>query len=190
MDTKLNINNTVENENKKQKSILREIFDWVLAITLAYFIAFFVTHVLIINTVVPSESMQPTINVNDRLITNRLSYLFNEPKRGDVIVLPSPDEEGVLFVKRIVGLPNETVDIINGEVYIDGTKLEEDYVSSPITDHTKNSSYTVPEGCVFVMGDNRAESIDARYWHNKYLKIDDIKGKVIFRYFPGIKFIS
>ncbi len=190
MDTKLNINNTINNQDKKQKTILKDVLEWVLAIGVAFLIAYFITHVLIINTVVPSESMQPTINVNDRLITNRLAYLFKEPERGDVIVLPSPDEEGVLFVKRIIGLPNETVDIIDGEVYIDGVKLEEDYVSSPITDKTRNSSYQVPEDCVFVMGDNRAVSVDARYWHDKYLKIDDIEGKVAFRYFPGIKIIS
>ncbi len=190
MDTKLNINNTINNDQKKHKTILRDIFEWAFAIALAYVIAYFVTHVLIINTVVPSESMQPTINVNDRLITNRLAYTFSEPKRGDVIVFPSPDEEGVLFVKRIIGLPNETVDIIDGEVFIDGVKIEEEYVSSPITDRTKNSSYTVPEGSVFVMGDNRANSIDARYWHDKYVDIDDIEGKVVFRYFPGIKIIS
>lgn len=167
-----------------------EIFDYIKAILIALVIAFFVTHFIIINTVVPSDSMQNTIHVGDRLVTNRLAYTFCSPKRGDIIVFPYPDDESILYVKRIIGLPGEKVDIIDGEVYIDGEKLQEDYVSSEITDSTKNSSYEVPENCVFVMGDNRGVSLDARYWKNKYVNIDDILGKVCFRYYPTISIIK
>lgn len=134
--------------------------------------------------------MQNTINTNDRLITNRLAYKFSSPQRGDVIVFPYPDDTSILYVKRIIGLPGERVDIIDGDVYINDVKLQEDYLSSEITDSTKNSSYEVPDNCVFVMGDNRAVSLDARYWRNKYVNIDDILGKVCFRYFPNPSIIK
>lgn len=166
-----------------------DILNFTKAIIIALFIAFIVTNFVIINTVVPSDSMQNTIHTGDRLITNRLAYLFSEPQRGDIIVFPSPDNKEVLYVKRIIGLPNETVDIIDGTVYINGLKLEEEYVSSDIIDSTKNSTYEVPDGCVFVMGDNRETSIDARYWKNKYVNIDDILGKVCIRYFPEPKIV-
>ncbi len=177
-------------EIKGEKSIKKDVIEWVKAIGLAVFIAVFITHFLIINAVVPSDSMQNTILVGDRLITNRLAYTFGEPKRGDIIVFKDPDGKHDLFVKRIVGLPNEKIDIIDGVVYVDDVKLEEDYVSSEIIDKTRNSSYTVPEDSVFCLGDNRLVSRDARYWKNTYLKTDDILGKVVFRYFPSPKIVK
>ncbi len=176
--------------NNEKKSILKEVLDWVKTIVLALLIAFIITHVFIINAIVPSNSMESTINIGDRLVANRLSYLFSEPQRGDIIIFPNPDDESVLFVKRVIGLPNETVQIINGEVYIDGNKIDEEYVSSEIIDNTKNSKYEVPEGTVFCLGDNRLYSRDARYWNHTYLDIDKIKGKVCFRYFPWPKVVK
>lgn len=178
----------LDNKDKNGKS---EIFEWIKTIGLALIIAYIITHYIIINAVVPSDSMETTIMTGDRLITNRLAYTFKDPERGDIIVFPYPDDEDVLFVKRVIGLPGETVTIEDGNVYIDGELLEEDYVSSDIIDKTRNSGpYVVPEDSVFVMGDNRLMSKDSRYWENKYVSEDKILGKVLFRYFPLPKIVK
>lgn len=177
------------NENKK--AFVKELISWVKTIVIAVLFALFITNFIIINAQVPTGSMQNTIMPNDRLIANRLAYTFSEPQRGDIIVFPYPDDESKLFVKRIIGLPNEVLEIVNGKVYIDGELLEEDYVSSEITDSTMNCGpYVIPEGHVFMMGDNRGNSEDSRYWENTYLDEDKILGKVLFRYYPTISFIK
>lgn len=182
----------LQNKNIKKisnNSVINEILDWLKPITLAFFIAYIVTNFLIINTVVPSESMEKTINTGDRVITNRLAYIYDIPKRGDIIVFPSPDDDTIL-VKRVIGLPGETINIVDGEIYVNDEILIEEYVSSKINDKTKNSEYTVPDNSVFVMGDNREFSFDSRYWHHKYVEIDNILGKVVFRYYPKLQLIS
>ncbi len=176
-----------ENENK----VVKEIISWVKTIALSIAVALFITHVVIINAEIPTGSMETTIMTNDRLIANRLAYKFTDVKRGDIIVFPYPDDESKLFVKRVVGLPNEVVEVIDGRVYINGELLEETYTSSEITDFTRNSGpYVVPEGRLFMMGDNRQNSEDSRYWENKFLEIDKISGKVLFRYYPNISVIK
>ncbi len=175
--------------DEKEEKIIKEAFYWVISIGVALLIAYIITRYVIINATVPSDSMQNTIMVGDHLITNRLAYKVSEIERGDIVVFPSPDDNETLLVKRVIGLPNETVDIIDGDVYIDGEYLYEDYVSSEIIDKTKNSSYLVPEDSVFVLGDNRYVSKDARYWKNTYVSEDAILGKVIFRYWPNPKIV-
>lgn len=177
------------NENKK--AIAKEVISWIKTIIVAILVALFITNFIIINAKVPTGSMKNTIMPNDRLIANRLAYTFSEPQRGDIVVFPYPDDESKLFVKRIIGLPNEVVEIVDGNVYIDGELLEEDYVSSQITDSTVNSGpYVVPEGHVFMMGDNRGNSEDSRYWQNTYLDENKILGKVMFRYYPNFSLIK
>ncbi len=172
---------------EQEDKIIKEAFNWSITIILALVIAYFILNFVIINCTVPTDSMEGTIMVGDHLITNRLAYKIHDLERGDIVVFPSPDEEDVLLVKRVIGLPGETVDIINGDVYIDGEQLDEPYVSSPIIDNTKNSSYEVPEGYVFVLGDNRMVSRDSRYWEHTYVDVDSIEGKVVFRYWPSPK---
>lgn len=177
-------------DKSTQKRIKEEVFDWIKTIIIAVVVAFFITNVIIINAEVPTNSMEKTIMIGDRLVANRLSYIFTEPKRGDVIVFPFPDNEEKLYVKRIIGLSNELVEIKDGIVYIDGVMLEEEYVSSEIVGETRNSTFLVPEGHLFMMGDNRTYSVDSRFWNNKFLDIDKIEGKVCFRYYPFPKFIK
>lgn len=170
--------------DEKKNDVLKEFFSWIKTIVLAVLLALFITNVIIVNAEVPTASMQSTIMPFDRLIANRLSYIFSDIERGDIIVFRFPDDEEKLFVKRVIGLPGEHVDIIDGKVFVDDVELVEDYVSSPIVDKTRNSSYDVPEGHYFMMGDNRANSDDSRYWDNKYLSEDKVVGKIMFRYYP------
>ncbi len=179
-----------ENETNK-KNVKDEIISWIKTFVVAIVVAVFITQVVIINAVVPTGSMKTTIMPEDRLIAFRLAYMFTDVERGDIVVFPFPDDESKLFVKRVIGLPNEVVEIIEGKVYIDGELLDEEYVSSEIIDSTRNSGpYVVPEGSLFMMGDNRLNSEDSRYWNNKFLEEDKIAGKVLFRYYPNISIVK
>ncbi len=177
------------NEELK-KEILSEIWSWIKTIFIAVCLALFITNYIIVNARVPTGSMSTTIKPEDRLVANRLSYLFTAPQRGDIIVFPFPDsdpeEELVLYVKRIVGMPNETIEIIEGEVYINGEKLVEPYTSStPLFDQAYNMEpMVIPDDHYFMMGDNRGDSEDSRYWDNKFLDKDNIVGKALFKYYP------
>ncbi|MGB8454285.1 MAG: signal peptidase I [Anaerocolumna sp.] len=165
----------------------KEILDWVKVVLAALAIAFILNNFVIVNAQVPSGSMENTVMTNDRVFALRLSYLFEDPKRGDIIVFPFPDDESVNYLKRIIGLPGETVEIKDGKVYINNSKepLEEDYLKeTPIGSY---GPYKVPDDSYFMLGDNRNISKDSRYWENPYVKRDKIMGKVKIRYYPSIK---
>lgn len=170
--------------------MVKEVWSWVKTIALALVLAFIINSFIIVNATVPTGSMENTIMPNDRIIALRLIYYFEKPERGDIVVFKYPDDESVLYVKRVIGLPGETVDIRDGRVYIDGseTPLADEYVKeTPLGDF---GPYEVPEGHYFMMGDNRNESKDSRYWDNTYVAENKILGKVYLKYFPGVKFLK
>lgn len=173
-----------EEERKRSKHPkLYDLLDWVKVIIIAFVIALFLNYVVVINSTVPSGSMEPTIMTGSRMIGLRLSYSFSEPERGDIIIFKYPDDTSQNFVKRIIGLPGETVEIIDGVTYIDGVALEEDYLAE--TPYEEDfGPYVVPEGCYFVMGDNRNNSKDSRYWENTFVPEEYIIGKALFCYWP------
>lgn len=165
----------------------KEIRDWVLMILVAIILATLVNTQLVVNAQIPSGSMENTIMTGDRVIGSRLVYKTKDPERFDIIVFHYPDNEEELFIKRIIGLPGETVNIIDGKVYIDDSTEPLD--DSFIAEEMKGSfgPYTVPEDCYFVMGDNRNNSHDSRFWDNPYVSRDKILGKAYFRYWPLTK---
>ena len=182
-----------ENSEKKQwtkEEIIKEVLSWIVILVAAFVVGHILNHHVIMKAQVPSGSMKNTIMDGDRLIGNRIAYLFLEPKRGDVVMFPYPDNENELYVKRIIGLPGETIEIIDGKVYIDGSTepLEESYLPDEMIG--SYGPYEVPEGCYFMMGDNRNISRDARDWNNKFVEKDDIVAKVVFRYAPNFSFIK
>ncbi len=164
----------------------KEILDWVKVVLTALAIAFILNRFIIVNAQVPTGSMENTVMTNDRVFAFRLSYLFEEPKRGDIVVFPFPDDESENYLKRIIGLPGETVEIIDGKVYINNSEepLKEDYLKEAPTG--SYGPYQVPEDSYFMLGDNRNISLDSRYWINPYVKRDKILGKVVLRYYPSI----
>ncbi len=166
----------------------KEIISWIQIIVAAVVIAFFLTTFIIANSRVPTGSMEPTIMSKSRVIGSRLAYLTDDPERGDVVIFHYPDDPSgkTYFVKRVIGLPGETVDIIDGKVYIDGsnTPLDEPYLAEPM-EPEEPMHFEVPEGCYFMLGDNRNNSRDARYWKNTYVEKDKIIAKVLFCYFPN-----
>ncbi len=173
----------VDVSSKRAKNVLKELFSWVMVVVCAFVLAFVITHYVIIKAEVPTGSMISTIQIDDRLIGNRLAYLFSDPKRGDIVIFPYPDDERETYIKRIVGLPGETLEIVDGVLYIDGVVYEEDYLNEPMVGSF--GPFTVPEGHYFMMGDNRNHSWDSRYWTNHYVEKGKILGKAWLRYEPS-----
>lgn len=181
-------NDSIGNENKS-KIDMKEIISWIKYIVSAVLISLFLTKFIILNAYIPTGSMENTIMPGDRIFASRLHYHFTEPKRGDIIIFKNPDNESENYVKRVIGLPGETVEIKNGEVYIDNVKFEETYLKEEMITEDKGS-YQVPEDSYFVMGDNRNNSADSRAWlTTNYVHKSKILGKVAFRYFPWPKLL-
>ena len=126
---------------------------------------------------VDGESMVPTLENGDKLIVWGAGY---EPQRGDVVIVDSYTSYGRPLVKRVIGLPGDTVSIQNGYVYINGEKLEESYLPRQgVTAAGNQEEYVVPEGCLFFLGDNRTNSQDARLWDNPYIPVDKVRSHVL-----------
>lgn len=168
------------------RAIAKEILSYIKILVIAALIALIITRFIIINAQVPTGSMESTININDRLIGFRLSYLFSEPQRGDIIIFKFPDNEKDNYVKRVIGTPGDVVVISGGKVYVNEVELSEDYIKEPMVDNGTTQTFLVPEDCYFVMGDNRNSSFDSRYWQTThFVHKDKILAKVIFKYFNG-----
>ncbi|MCR5421334.1 MAG: signal peptidase I [Lachnospiraceae bacterium] len=163
--------------------IKREIMEWILILEIAVVVAVVVNMFLIVNAVIPSASMETTIMTGDRIFGNRLAYNNHDPERGDIVIFKFPDDESQLFIKRVIGLPGETLEVKDGKVYINGssTPLEEPYVTvDPMGDY---GPVTIPSDGYFMMGDNRNQSADSRFWQHPFVYKEKILGKAVFRYF-------
>lgn len=167
----------------------KEAWEWVKIIATAAVIAFVLNTFIIANSKVPSGSMENTIMTKDRIIGSRLTYLFDEPERGDIVIFDhatGPGREKTRLVKRIIGMPGETVDIRDGRIYINGsdTPLDEPYLPEPMEE--EDMHFEIEEGCYFMLGDNRNHSADARGWFDHNVPKEEIIAKVYFRYYPRI----
>ncbi len=166
----------------------KEALSWVKTILLAAVLAALVNTFLIVNAKVPTGSMENTIMTGDRFIALRTAYWTEDPARGDVVVFRYPDSPDTLYVKRIIGEGGDRVRIEDGTVYVNGTALEEDYIAEQTIGNF--GPYDVPEGCYFMMGDNRNHSLDSRFWENRYVERDEILGKVVLCYYKDFKWVS
>ena len=173
-----------------KNSIWKELWEYIKMIIFVVAVVLVVNNFLLINARVPSESMENTIMTGDRFFGNRLAYLFDDPERFDIVVFKYPDDESQLFVKRVIGLPGETVEIKDGKVYINGSQTPLDDSFTPETPTGDYGPYVVPEGSYFMLGDNRNHSGGSRFWKQPYVEKEKIVGKAIFRYFPGIKILK
>ena len=166
---------------------MKEIMEWVKDILLAVVIAAVIL-AFFKPIIVQQKSMEPNFHAGDYLITSRQAYrLFGDPQRGDVIVFKSElldeNEKPKNLIKRIIALPGETIEIKGGEVYIDGQMLREDYLPGEAISGEMDA-VTVPEGQLFVMGDNREYSEDSRSPRVGTIEQSTIVGKVIVRLYP------
>lgn len=163
-------------ENRK-----KELFGCILTFILVF--TFFKTVILF--GFVPSESMKPTLDVSDLIIVNGFAYMKDEPRRGDIIIFKSPETafRNKILIKRVIGIPGDDLMFIDGDIYLNGELLYETYLYSenPTTKVKTNSlkDFEVPEKCYFVLGDNRANSFDSRFWENPFVSRTAIKGRML-----------
>lgn len=162
----------------KKSSFFMEILQSLLvAVILAFIIHTFIMQ----NFRIPSGSMIPTLQIQDYIFASKLTYRFNEPKRGDIIVFKYPKDTTRFFVKRLIAVGGESVALKNSKLYIDGHQVAEDYLPEGLR-FPDYGPVTVPEGNYFMMGDNRNNSSDSRDWG--FVPESLIVGKEIFIYWP------
>lgn len=193
---------TKKDKGKKEElNVKKEIFSWIRIFVIAVVIAFFVNNCIIMNANVPSGSMMNTILKGDRMIGLRTAYWFSDPKRGDIVIFENPDyyENGSLkadkykyYVKRVIGLPGDKIVIKDAKIYVNDAKepLDESYLPKEwvyVNGEDKELEYQVPKDSYFMLGDNRNNSHDARFWKNTYVKRDKILAKAEFKYWSEKK---
>lgn len=132
---------------------------------------------------VPTESMAGTINAGDHIICSRYGVDEGDIQRYDVLVFTPPDHPQMLYIKRVIGLPGETIEVRNGKVYADGQELDNSFTKGP-QNRRGDGVYKVPEGCYFFLGDNRNNSNDSRFWDEKYVPAANIQAKARLISFP------
>ena len=205
-----------EQESKKKvkkearrSALIEELISWVKSFIIMFAFALFLTQFIIINAVIPSGSMEDTIMTHDRLIGARFSYWFSEPERGDIVIFHYPVDEKKIYIKRVIGLPGETVRIEDGEIYIDDAEepLPEGYLKEKWEVLNTGFEFQVPEGCYLMLGDNRNWSEDARYWADNalneglagtqeeaeeysFVRREKILGKAVFTYFRRFRILE
>lgn len=156
------------------------IKEWSVTLIIAA-ITLFVFKVIILLGVVPSTSMEPTIHKGSIAIVNGTAYWFSKPQRGDIIVFHTEQTEEPILIKRVIGLPGEKIVFKDNNIYIDGKTLEEEYIENDVMTFSYREEFTVPDNCYFMMGDNREDSYDSRYWKDPYVPKKDIKGKYLIQ---------
>ncbi len=162
--------------------------EWVKTIVVSVVIALIIT-TFIRPTLVKGQSMYPTLEPYNYLIINKIPYMMHEPEHGDIVVfkshLKSLDGKEKDLIKRVVAVEGDEISVEDGRVYVNGVEVEEEYINGNYTPGDIN--LTIPEGMVFVMGDNRQNSLDSRDGRVGPVEIDTIRGKVLVRLFPFSK---
>lgn len=172
-------------DKEKSKGIFREILDWVIYIGIILLFTYLIITYVGVRTRVSGQSMQPTLHDGDNLLVDKLTYRFRDPKRYEIVVFPYKYEEDTYYIKRIIGLPGETVQIIDGYVYINGKKMEKDYGAEVMQDAgIAEEPITLGKDEYFVLGDNRNHSSDSRVPNVGVLKRKDLMGRAWIRIWP------
>lgn len=160
-------------------------YRWFLLPISAVLVALVLNLFVIVNAYIPSESMSPTFNKGACIFGNRLAYLSHGPERGDIIIFRHPEFGKKLLIKRVAAIGGDTVAIKNETVFINGEAVTENYSFGKTVGELEE--VTVPKGSVLVLGDNRVNSNDSRFWDYPFVDNDDIVAKAFFEYFPKWK---
>lgn len=179
-------NETAEEEEEKE-SFGKVFWEYVRMVASIVIIVLLLQNFVYINARIPSESMQNTVMVGDRILGNRLAYRFGEPERYDIVIFRFPDDESKLFIKRVIGMPGDTITIEEDGIYINDSEepLSEDFCpEQPDYSMMIGCTWTVPEDCYFMLGDNRNHSGDSRFWNNPFVAKKKILAKAGLRYWP------
>jgi len=206
-------------KDNEKVNVKKEIWEWIYCIIIAIVVALLIRYFIFTPTMIKQTSMVPTLQEGERVFLSRMMRNFDEmPERGDIIIFEMPDghpsdnqlpiayynsHDGLLdkfnryflelgkisYIKRVIGLPGEHLQIIEGQVYINGEVIEETYLVEGLETGTMDGEYcdvVIPEGCIFAMGDNRNGSMDSRVFG--CIPLDKIEGEVLFRIWPLNKF--
>lgn len=166
-------------KERPAKSALREVLE---ALVIALVLAFLIRSFVMAPFYIPSESMMPTLLIQDHLFVNKLIYRFSEPQRGDILVFKYPPDRKKDLIKRVIGLPGEKVEIRDGKVYIDGAELTEEYLPDDMVINGTFGPEVVDADSYLMLGDNRNNSADSRVWGELHKK--DIIGRAELIYWP------
>ena len=166
-----------EKKEKPKKSLKREIFEWIMVFVVAAALAFVVRTFIFEPVRVDGSSMLNTLENNEFMIATKFDYLLGDPERFDIVICDYPNtDDGMYRVKRVIGLPGETIELHGGELYVNGEHIEQNFEMTP--NETNFGPFTVPKGHYFVMGDNRANSHDSRAADVGPISRDQILGHV------------
>ena len=163
-----------------QEFIKETLSALIPALIIAFFINVFIAQAAMVED---GPSMQPNLYVGDRMMTEKVSYYFHEPRRGDIVLADEPGTD-ITLVKRVIGLPGETISVHDGHAYINGEPIDEPWVAN--FGGQEYSPKRIPDGYVFLIGDNRLRSYDSRALGP--IPLENIKGRVVFLYWPLDKF--
>lgn len=164
--------------------------EWLKTLGFSLVLAVGIRQFIVESRFIPSESMVPTLLVGDRLLVEKMSYRFHDPERGDVVVFSAPDRMKELapgfnqaLIKRVIGLPGDSLEIVGGVIYINGQVLSEDYTAGePCLDYCDLEPTTIPDDSYLVLGDNRNRSHDSRAWG--YVPRENLIGRAWVRIWP------
>lgn len=173
-----------------KRSLLRELLDWMMYIAVIVLMTWLIVTFVGVRTRVIGRSMETTLSSGDQLIVDKISYRFKQPKRYDIVVFPYKYEPKTHYIKRIIGLPGETVQVIDGYTYINGQVLKSDTYGVELMNNPgiADTPITLGEDEYFVLGDNRNHSADSREPSVGVLKGEDLTGKAWIRLYPFNKF--
>ena len=176
----------IKNGRKKKKAM--DKFQKKCCIFLLFYAMFcavisFLFHTVWMLNYIPSESMENTLREGDFVIASRLETGEEDIKRYDILIFVPPDNPEEIYIKRVIGLPGETIEVFDGEVYADDVKLDSSFIKEP-QDGDGDGSFIVPSGHYFFLGDNRNHSYDSRYWMEEYVPLDNIVAKATHIIFP------
>ena len=174
---------TSERERRSARKKGGGLVEYVVILLISFALVFgFVRPFVMEAFWIPSGSMIPTLQINDRVLVNKFIYRFTEPERGDIVVFESVDNSEQDLIKRVVGLPGDEISVRSGKLFVNGEPQEESYVNQKLPDVSFFAKTTVPKDHVFVMGDNRANSQDSRVFGP--LPEENIEGEAFLRFWP------
>ncbi len=178
-----------DHATKGSSGMLRKFLSLILTIVVIIVVSILLRTFVFQAYEIPSGSMEDTIMTGDMVFSEKVSYYFDEPDYKDIVTFADPQLPSRTLIKRVIATEGQTVDLKDGAVYVDGRKLDEPYTDGKQSYPLRNASgvditypYTVPAGCIWVMGDNRGNSQDSRYFGA--IPVDTVTGKAVFKYWP------